>query len=121
MSEYDQVLHEDETTVWVWIFFYLRYVLNSGHLYEKIIVTQVEYVEYYIVQWNLLLIYDLCAYHSETLITEPHAGEFKAFWFNLQQQMVHGHQYYSVSQQEGSLWGENTQVPAHHMLSRIYR
>ena len=56
-----------------------------------------------------------------SLSPEPYDGEYEAVRFHLQQQVVHGYIHHPLLKQEGSLWGEDQEVPPHQLFPRIHR
>ena len=125
MSEYDQVLHEDETTV---------RLASRSHLPSLIDCRPLSVID------DRLL-----------MRAEPHARVAQAVRFDLQQQVVYRYFDHSVrrasprthsstrshthtvalvytpracaqiSQQEGPVRAEDQEVPAHHLLPRVHR
>lgn len=67
---------------------------------------------------NLLIALFSLASH---LCAESNARVIEAVRLDLQQQMVHGHLDNPVPEQEGSVRGEDSQEPAHHLLPRVHR
>ena len=63
----------------------------------------------------------VCTLQCILHVSEPYDGEHEVVWLDLQQQVVHRDIHHPLPQQEGSLWGEDQEIPTLCVFPGIHR